>query len=189
MPMQENPPEKEVSGTNVPPIGHITPGESQYTPVEWRKLVEVPVLLGRAMMAVSPSGGVGMTKEIMEMRKCLEATQFQGPPESLLRQLSQHLHGNMEAIWSNAGQAFRDRWDAANVRQTALTACQQVLPLLNKVPVQDALAYKEFVYNLAQKVAEAGKEGGFLGIGSQTLSDTERDLLKDVSGMLGLQHS
>lgn len=192
--MQQNIPGRDTPESNIPNLSNVAPSTaptgSPFTDMEWRTLVNIPVQIGRAMMAVSPSGAIGTTKEVLALRKCLETIQAQGISNPMLRQLGQHIQGNMESIWDDAGHAFKDRWDAANIRQTTLNACQQAGTLLNKVSPQDAISYKEFVYSVAQKVAEAAKEGGFMGIGAgQTISPPEEALLKDLANTLGLQRS
>ena len=87
------------------------------------------------------------------------------------------------------GTPFGDRWDAANVRQTAIASCQQAVTLLQKISPQDGQAYKDFVYTTALRVAEAAKEGGFMGIGGVAVSAEEKSLLNDISRALGVQHS
>ena len=45
--------------------------------------------------------------------------------------------------------------------------------------------YKRFVMTLAQEVASAHKEGGFLGIGGKPVSDAENQALDEISRALG----
>ena len=45
--------------------------------------------------------------------------------------------------------------------------------------------YKTFVMRVAQTVASAHKEGGFLGIGGKEISDTENQALDQISAALG----
>ena len=45
--------------------------------------------------------------------------------------------------------------------------------------------YKRFVMTLAQEVAGAHKEGGFLGIGGKPVSDAENQALDEISSALG----
>lgn len=191
--MQQNPPDRDRTDSTVPNwTSPGMPGQSQsmFTDMEWKTLVEAPVKVGRAIMAVSPSGGIGMVKEVKSLRAGLtEAIQESNNP--LLKELGWHAHmeGGMESMWKNVGQSFGDRWDAANVRKTAVATCQEAAMLLKKVSPQDAMAYKECVYSAVQKVAMAGKEGGFVGINSKPLSEAEESLLKDVADALGLQRS
>jgi hypothetical protein len=51
---------------------------------------------------------------------------------------------------------------------------------------EDGQAFKQFLYDTAQKAAEAGKEGGFLGFGGTAVSDLERQALADLASALGL---
>jgi hypothetical protein len=46
-------------------------------------------------------------------------------------------------------------------------------------------AYKRFVMTVAQAVAAAHKEGGFLGIGGKQVSDAENQALDEISMALG----
>jgi len=192
--MQQNTPERNTPEHAIPGIGNVAPvapSGSPFTDAEWKTLIQVPVQVGRAMMAMSPAGGIGMTKEVKALRDSLEETRAATTRNPMLRELGAHLTGNMESIWSDAGHAFKDRWDAANLRQTAISSCQQVVTLVKKASPQDAIAYKEFVLSLAQKVAEAATEGGFLGIGAnkQAISPEEQSLLNDITKALNMQRS
>lgn len=190
MPMQQPAPGGEQPNPHIQDLQHLAPTDSQFTNEEWKLLLEVPVKVGRAIMAVSPSGAVGMSNEIMALRQCFQELIPQSS-NSMVQELGQHLQEQsmMSAIWDDAGHAFKDRWDAANVRKTAIAVCQQAVNLLKKVSPQDSQAYKELVYTSAQRIAEAGKEGGFAGIGGQAISEQERVLLKDVANTLGLQRA
>ena len=188
--MQQTP-DKDRPESHVPDLGKAVPGGGPYpfTNEEWKVLAETPVKIGRAIMAVSPAGAIGMTKEIAAMRNSFKET-LQATTNPLLQNLNQHLKDQekVENLWQDVGHVFRDRWDAANVRQTAIAACQQVVSQLKKIPTQDAQTYKEFVYATARKVAEATKEGGILGIGGNksTISEAEQSLLNDIAGALEL---
>jgi hypothetical protein len=192
--MQQNPPDRDTVGGQVPDLSGTTPQAPSswgpFTDAEWKTLVAAPVKVGRAMIAVAPSGGIGMAKEVSALRKGLtEAIQQSSNP--MLKQLGLHAHaeGGMESLWKQVGQAFGDRWDSQNVRQTAIAACQEVVAILKKAAPQDAQAYKECLYSSAQRVSEAGKEGGFIGIGGGRLSETETSLLNDVANTLRLQRT
>ena len=188
--MQQNTPDRERPETSMPNLGQTVPAQGPYTSHEWRLLVETPVKIGRAMMAVSPSGALGMTQEIIALRKCYQDA-FENTRNPALLSMRQHLQDQdtLETMWEDAGYAFADKWDAANVRQTAIAACQQAVALLKKMPAQDAQSYKDFIYAAALKVAQAAKEGGFMGVGGVSVSAEEKSLLSDISRSLGLQRS
>lgn len=54
-----------------------------------------------------------------------------------------------------------------------------------KATAQEADDYKRFVMTVAQAVASAHKEGGFLGIGGERISDSENRALDEISRALG----
>jgi hypothetical protein len=188
--MQQDRSERERNETYIPNLEQSVPDNSPYSKYEWQTLVETPIKVGRAMMAVSPSGAIGMAQEVMALRKCY-AEAFQNTSNPVLLSLRQHLQNQdtMQSIWEHAGRAFGDRWDATNVRQTALQACQHVNNLLQKISPQDARAYKDFLYNTALKIAEAAREGGFMGMGGVAVSEEEKVMLADISNTLGIAHS
>ena len=49
----------------------------------------------------------------------------------------------------------------------------------------DASAFKTFLNTLAQKVAEAATEGGFLGLGGVPVSEAEKATLSEIAEALG----
>jgi len=185
--MQQNTPERDRPDASIPNLSQAAPIGGPYTNEEWRVLLETPVTVCRAIMAVSPSGALGTSQEVITMRNSLKEV-LQKASNPLLQNVRQQLQPqeNAEALWQNVQAAFKDRWDAANVRQTAIAACQRCVSLLKKSPAQDAQAYKEFVYTVARKVAEAAKEGGFMGVGGKAISDAEQSLLNDISNTLGI---
>jgi hypothetical protein len=49
----------------------------------------------------------------------------------------------------------------------------------------DAAAYKSWLVEIASDVAEASKEGGFLGFGGVAVSDAEKATLSEIANVLG----
>ncbi|MGH2508307.1 MAG: hypothetical protein ACRDHZ_13030, partial [Ktedonobacteraceae bacterium] len=119
--MQQNPPDKDIFSGQMPDLsGTVSPAQSSWGPFtdrEWKTLVAAPVKIGRAIIAVAPSGGIGMAKEVHVLREGLmEAIQQSSNP--MIKQLGLHaqVDGGMESLWKQVGQAFSDRWDAQHVR-------------------------------------------------------------------------
>jgi hypothetical protein len=57
--------------------------------------------------------------------------------------------------------------------------------LESKATPAEVDAYKTFVMTVAQAVAGAHKEGGFLGIGGKHISEAEDQALDEISTALG----
>ena len=73
----------------------------------------------------------------------------------------------------------------AEVTQRAIENLRQVSALLDAKAPADAAGFKAQLRTISQKVAEASKEGGFMGFGGVPVSDAERATLADISRALG----
>jgi hypothetical protein len=73
---------------------------------------------------------------------------------------------------------------AASVKPNAIEALRKVSALLDTKAPEDAAAFKAWLRATAQRVAEAAKEGGFLGFGGVQVSDAEKATLTEISAAL-----
>ncbi|WP_026734595.1 hypothetical protein [Fischerella sp. PCC 9605] len=75
--------------------------------------------------------------------------------------------------------------NAAEGRQKAIAHFEQVSSILAaKVTAAQAVEFKSWLMSIAQKVAEAVKEGGFLSIGGEKVSEPEASMLKKLEQTL-----
>ena len=66
--------------------------------------------------------------------------------------------------------------------------CRQVVALVDsKAKPQVAQEFKQWLVAVAQKVAEAAKEGGFLGFGGTQVSEQEAATIKELSTALAVK--
>jgi hypothetical protein len=193
--MQDITPNRDNPNVNVPNLGSAVPGGLNFLPDEWRTLATAPLQIARAMIAVSPSGPVGVMQESSAMRKGLDELMKQGSTNPLLNAIGQQLKNIVDTAQASGQHPLGDMTMApqggSQLRQEGLTACQQAISIITRnASPQDATAYKQYLYGLASKVAEAGREGGFLGLfGGQKISDAEQGLLRDLANVLGIQPS
>jgi len=69
----------------------------------------------------------------------------------------------------------------------ALEACRALASLVDrKASKEEAEGVKRWLVAIAQRTAEAAKEGGFLGIGGTRVSETETVAIRDVARALGV---
>lgn len=81
-------------------------------------------------------------------------------------------------------QTFKNANEGKNA---AITHFQKVAAILSlKVTGVEANNCKAWLMSLAEKVAQAQKEGGIMGIGASRISDREAVVLKQLAGALGL---
>ena len=78
---------------------------------------------------------------------------------------------------------------ADGARQRSLDTLRAVVKLLDsKATPDEAAGYKNWLLQIAQATAEAGKEDqGFLGFGGVAVNDAERAALADIASVLGIQ--
>jgi hypothetical protein len=57
--------------------------------------------------------------------------------------------------------------------------------LASKSSAEEAAEYKQWALSVAEKVAMASSEGGFLGFGGERLSAGEKQLLGELQAALG----
>jgi hypothetical protein len=73
-----------------------------------------------------------------------------------------------------------------NIAELAQQHLREAIGILEaKSSAAEVDSYKKFVMTVAQAVAGAHKEGGFLGIGGKPISDAENQALDEISTAMG----
>jgi hypothetical protein len=150
--------------------------KSDFTEDEWSRIVRAPFVAGMAISLADPGGPIEATKEGMAMLKV--AT---NPPsrEQLLAEVALEVQATMQRKQSPLG----------GYRPTAETpAGEQVLEELRAVQAlvaakaepDEAAAFGRWLVAAAQAAADAAKEGGFMGLGAQQVSEREEAMLDQV---------
>jgi len=74
----------------------------------------------------------------------------------------------------------------AEIKATCVATLRQVGEVLDAKALADATAFNTWLRQISQHVAEAAKEGGFLGIGGVAVSEAEKATLAEISNALKL---
>ena len=70
------------------------------------------------------------------------------------------------------------------LRDRAPQALREAVAILERIATdEEVVEYKRFVYRLAEDVARAHKEGGFLGIGGKEVSEREQAALDEIAAI------
>jgi hypothetical protein len=72
----------------------------------------------------------------------------------------------------------------AEVTKRSVDALAEVGSLLDAKAPGEAAAFKAWLHGISKKVAEAAKEGGFLGFGGVQVSDAEKATIDEVEKAL-----
>jgi hypothetical protein len=141
---------------------------------EWSTVVDGPLYAG---MRVISAGRGGTLRESLAMgRVYQEARQHHGESELLDELVKSPPSIDPDRVREAGG-------NIAIVTSQQLRDAIGILEAKGTPPEVDA--YKRFVMTVAQAVASAHKEGGFLGIGGEEISDAENQALDEISGALG----
>jgi len=156
--------------------------KTDYTAEEWELLMRAPFMAGMAVVAASPSGPIGVVKEMFAVGRVLAEEGTEGSTNELISALVSHLKaGERPAAPMESGSSIEE------AKALALKACRDVAALLaGKAPAAEAEGFKRWLLTAAQQVADASKEGGFLGIGGVRVSDAEKAALAEIEMALGV---
>ncbi len=155
---------------------------------EWTKILEGPMLAGMAISAAEPSGLWGSLKEAFASGSALVAAKTDPDSNELVKavvadyEASETRSQVQEALRATLAEAKPDE-----VVARALEELKRISTVLDEKAPADATAFKTWLSGIAEKVAEASKEGGFLGFGSVQVSDAEKATLDDIVETLALR--
>ena len=159
--------------------------KSACTAEEWQQVLGSVFMAGFAVTAADPSGLWGMLKEsVASGRALLDAKSSAGASE-----LVKAIVSNFE---SSEGRAAAQAYVKSRVRgaqrgeikQRAIDAVGQAGAIVDAKAPAEAAEFKSWLLATANQVADASKEGGFLGFGGVTVSDAEKATLGDLAAAL-----
>jgi hypothetical protein len=151
-------------------------GKADFTEEEWKLLREAPTSAGMLVMQ-SDRGGViresfSMAKAYTDARTEHGASQLLDDIVSEKPEVDRTRFGSEEELRSNLLQHIRD----------AVALLQQ------KAAPEEVEEYRRFVTTLANRVADARREG-FMGMRGERVSDEERQALADIAEAAGVTSS
>jgi hypothetical protein len=161
--------------------------KSTFTGDEWKLLLESVMMAGIAVTAAEPSGLWGMLKESIANSSAL----LQAKADTAANPLVKAIVGDFET--SEGRAAARDGLQAKlkgakpqEIKARCIETLQQARAVVDTKAPADSDGFKTWLYQISQKVAEASKEGGFLGIGGVAVSEAEKATLGEISSALQL---
>ena len=82
------------------------------------------------------------------------------------------------------GEGNREQ-QMVNLKSAVLARIREAANLVSrKATPEEAKAYKQMIMSVAEKAANASKEGGFLGFGGVRVSNAEQSFLNEVKAAL-----
>ena len=158
---------------------------TDYSDEEWKNIKAAPMMAGLYVAMAASSGPIDTVKEASAMAQSLAKLAQQGSTSQLISAL-------IDEVKPKEGQAVQTQETisinvstAEELRSATIDTMQQANAALAKASPEEAAQYKQVVMSIAQHVAEAGKEGGFLGIGGTRVSDPETKAIQEIAAALG----
>jgi hypothetical protein len=161
--------------------------KATFTPEEWKLLLESVMMAGIAVTAAEPSGLWGMLKESFASGSALRQAQLDTGSSPLIKAVAADFETAEGRSTTRDG--LREKLaqsKPAEIKTRCIEALQQARTLVDAKAPDDAASFKGWLSDISQHVAEASKEGGFLGIGGVLVSDAEKATLTEISSALGL---
>ena len=155
--------------------------QKDYTPEEWKAISVAPFLAGLYVSMSDPSGLVGVAKEAMAVGRTIAETGLTSSTE-IIKSLSE----GFKAGGQRPEMPDIPKRDLTAARAAMAEHLQKATAVIAAKSPAEADAYKTWLLAAAKKVAEAAKEGGFLGFGGTLVSDQEQAALEELAGKLGV---
>jgi hypothetical protein len=146
--------------------------QGAFSQEEWTTVRLAPQAVTSYVMSADPSGAVGTTKELLAAGDALGALVKAALPTSLVDVAFGSLGGKLDA---EAGL------DTQMPRTKLLSMLREATASVKAKSPADAKSFGDTLVALSQKVAEASREGGFLGIGGTRVSQAEQQAIAEIT--------
>jgi hypothetical protein len=160
--------------------------KNDFSSADWNTLRDTPYLTGFAMLLASASG-LGTVKELFALSQGVIENQSSNVP--VIRDLT--ATSEMQAAQTSLRQSSggsEGQPSPENIRRRALDHVRSSISILEQNAAREEVdAYRRMLYGIAERVANAAREGGFLGIGGTQISPGEQSFLDELRTTLQLE--
>ena len=161
------------------------PDKSNFTPDEWKLLLESVMMAGIAISTAELSGLWGLLKESFAEGNALMTAKMDPGADALVKAVVADFETSEGR--STARDGLKERLTGSKpseIKAKCIETLRQAGAVVDAKAPGDAAAFKGWLRQISQHVAEASKEGGFLGIGGVRVSEAEKATLNEISSAL-----
>ena len=168
--------------------------DNKFTEDEQFILTNTPYIIGAAMIFAGGSG-LGTVKELYSNAKSFLEGAKKFPNNKIITGLLpdmenwKEVRAETKEFQKKSEVIFKEKKiDSIEKMQTfAEDEANKVLSILKeKATNEESTEYKEWVMSIAENVAKAAKEGGFLGFGGERVSADEKVFYAKIATVLGV---
>jgi hypothetical protein len=149
--------------------------KATFTEDEWLKVRLAPLAVAFYVITASPSGAIGSMKELSAAGDTMKAALKDAPATSLV---------NVAFGNAAAGTEGEVKINENSPRDSMLKGITSAYAAVKAKMPDEAASFASTLNTLAQNVAGAAKEGGFLGIGGKQISAQEQQALDEIKAAL-----
>jgi hypothetical protein len=149
--------------------------KSKYSTVQWESLRLAPVAAAHLVMMADRSGPIGAAKEISAAAGVIDDARKQAAPTSVLSLAFETERSADELVKYAKSKSAAD----------AIAMVREAIELVDRNSPADGPNFRQLVADVANKVANASKEGGILGIGGTLVSESEQKALDQINSVTG----
>jgi hypothetical protein len=159
--------------------------KADFTSEEWQQILSLPQVASLYLALASPSNPLGLAQELIASTKGILETLKSSSGNELIDAVAADFREKAEKR-ERMEPPLKTSNDLNEMKAQCLQISREVAALLSQKAPADAPAYKQWVYQAAQNSANAAKEGGFLGIGGERVSEAETAALKELATALDI---
>jgi len=148
--------------------------KARYSAEQWAKVRIAPMAAAQAVMDASPSGVIGRSKELAAAASAIAASRNTALPTALV-----NLAFDVDLSSEETDVLKQKSAPATSLVREAVAAVSANSPA-------DVSEYGRLLVSVATQVAEASKEGGFLGIGGTRVSEPEQKAIDEIRALVGI---
>jgi hypothetical protein len=149
--------------------------KAKFNDQEWSQIRLSPLAVTFYIVSANPSGATGIAKEVIAAGDAMHSIVKDALPMSLIDVAFSSLNGRLDLDGKLEEPVSRPN-TLARLHSAAAT-------VRAKSPV-DAKSFGDAMVALSRKVAEASKEGGFLGFGGTLVSKEEEQAIAEIATAL-----
>jgi len=162
--------------------------KNDFSVTDWVTLRDSPYLVGLATL-MAGSSGLGTIKESIAIAQGVMENQTSA--FAFIRELTSK--AEMEAAQGSLRMMFggsEGKPSKETLQRLALEQVRKSLSLLTgTATTEETDAWRKMLYGIAEKVANAAREGGFLGFGGTLVSEGEQSFLNQLRDTLQLEQA
>lgn len=161
--------------------------KADFTADEWKKVMGAPMLAGLAVTFAEPSGLFGVLKESMASSQALIEAKNAPGATSLVKEIGDAIATSDGRTTAKEGlQAELTGKSSEELKAQTLAALTEIGQIVDAKAPADATAFKAWLKQVAERVAEAASEGGFLGFGGVQVTESEKATIAEVAKALNI---